>query len=176
MKKYKLLKDLPGCKAGNTLYLNSEDGDKSFVHAAGTGYEIPIKVLKDYSEWFEEIHEWPKSWEDIPNKTPSFCTTEFSNYKQEYSNVQVFLHHPSYKSIIARLKLEEIANEINGDWKPDWSKDATLKYHVCRNRNTLSISDARHYAKLIVFKTKEMAKFSLKKKKKLWEDYWMINK
>jgi len=167
MKKYKLLKDLPGCKAGAIFTTIPDNCEYTPVGAA-----FPKMCLASINntQWFEEVIEWPENWEELNIKT------EWGPVSPSYLCVRISKHHKSFKSILARLKLEELAKEMNGDWNPDWSKDATLKYHVCRNRNTLSISDARHYAELIVFKTKEMAKFSLKHHKKLWEDYWMINK
>ena len=170
MKKYKLLKEIPGCKVGDILYVNEEDGEGSFVHTAvvGTGYVLPIKVLEDYKEYFEEIFEWPKSWEDVQD-----CTLwSWANNQLLFINP----NHPLYKSIVARLKLEEIAKEMNGDWVPDWSDSDMFKYTIVSNSKRLKITYNWRDPKLLVFKIKEMAEFSLEHHRKLWEDYWMINK
>lgn len=170
MKKYKLLKEIPGCKIGDTIYVNEEDGKGSFVHAAGTGYVLPIKVLEDYKEYFEEICEWPKNWEDLKLKSNGF-----NNGGQIIEQLGVHKMHPSYKSITARLKLEEIAKAMNGDdWKPRLGvKKFVVVYH---NLKKLHTTYTENISELISFKTRQMAVFSLNHHRELWEDYWMINK
>ena len=165
MKKYKLLKEIPGCKVGDIIYVNEEDNEGSFVHAAGTGYVLPIKVLEDYKEYFEEICEWPQSWEDIGCKDWRFAGEDYA--------ILVHDNHSSLKSITARLKLEAIAKAMNGDdWKPRFGvKKFVVVYH---NLKKLHTTYTENVPELISFKTREMAEFSLNHHRKLWEDYWMI--
>jgi hypothetical protein len=163
--KYKLLKDIPGYKAGSIVTII--DGETLF-YTCGSGYRISEKIIKNHPEWFEEVVDWPKKWENVKLASNGFDTIGWTD------RLSIFSHHPSYKSILARLKLEAIAKQMNDGRVPDWT-DSKSKYFVYYHNEKLVISSARGTKELIVFKTREMAEFSLEHHRELWEDYWMIN-
>jgi hypothetical protein len=165
MKKYKLLKDLPTNKAG-TIFTTTDNHEYTPV---GDAYPKISLLSMGNLEWFEEVFEWPKSWEDVQD-----CNSLWSWAKNQLLFINP--HRLSYNSIVARLKLEEIAKEMNGDWEPDWSDSDMFKYTIVSNSKRLKITYNWRDPKLLVFKTKEMAEFSLNHHRELWEDYWMINK
>ena len=58
-------------------------------------------------------------------------------------------------------KLLEVAEYINGDWKPDWNNQEQLKYIICYNNESKQFgSDFYSYTSMtpIVFSSKENAK------------------
>ena len=58
-------------------------------------------------------------------------------------------------------KLLEVAEYINGDWKPDWDNQEQLKYIICSNNEKKQFgSDFYSYTSMtpIVFSSKENAK------------------
>lgn len=163
--KYKLLKDIPGYKAGSTVTI--VNGEAFFDSSGDSGYGMSEKIIKEHPEWFEEVEKWPKRWENV-----RFASYGFDTFGQP--PLRVYSHHSSYKSIVARLKLEAIAKQMNDGWEPDWAA-SEYKYFVYLQGKNLNISNTWTNKTHIVFKTREMVKFSLEHHRKLWEDYWMIN-
>jgi hypothetical protein len=163
MKKYKLLKDLPTNKAG-TIFTTTDNHEYTPV---GDAYPKISLLSMGNLEWFEEVFEWPKSWEDVQD-----CNSLWSWAKNQLLFINP--HRLSYNSIVARLKLEEIAKEMNGNWKPRLGvKKFVVVYHQLQKLHT---TYTENLSEIISFKTKEMAEFSLNHHRELWEDYWMIYK
>lgn len=121
------------------------------------------------TEWFEDVSEpdWPESWDDVGCKSWRFAGEGYA--------ILVHDNHSSLKSITARLKLEEIASEMNEGWKPDWSSPSIKKYMISSQEVALKVNWCWAEKRHIAFKTKEMAEFSLKHHRQLWLDYWQID-
>lgn len=58
MKKYRLLKDLPWCKAGVIAYKESE----RHKYCIGEVLYVPDEYVQDKPEWFEEVEEEDYRW------------------------------------------------------------------------------------------------------------------
>ena len=61
MKKYRLLKDLPGISAGTIWNLEERKGYLGIVYPRLSS-EIEFRVVLD-TDWFEEVKPWPQ-WKD----------------------------------------------------------------------------------------------------------------
>lgn len=174
-RKFKLLKELPQCPVGTILTVDCEG---AWVHAAGTGFKIPIKVLEDYPEWFEEITELPKSWNDL-DKIPGYylkgsgCVDYTAMSRLKY----VFATEAQAKSALAFAQLSQLIKVMNDGWEPTFEDK---KHYIVSSNDTCRlhglIINWTYIIKHLPFKTRELAEFSLKHHRELWEDYWMISK
>jgi hypothetical protein len=204
---YKLLKDLPNYKAGHIVEFYKGDYDDSRVKA---GQKIPdvgfywrmsnnkdIELTKKYfchypvdtlPEWFEEIHHWPTSINDLEWQTGYVLieNVPFSEMKHN-GNLEhlstskgqhtVYATEKHARSAKAFAALSLLAREMNGDWTPDWNTDTCdQKFTVWRSHYDIYVLEQYDFFHPISFKTKEMAEFSLKHHKQLWEEYYMLLK
>ena len=169
MKKYKLLKDLPGIKAG-CIFTELDDKDKP-NHAVGSVLYAPSGLIcptfsefqiTSYPDFFEPVNEWPKTFEEL----------------QIGIEVKFILPAESKQldSIIAFTKLTHITKAINGKWVPDWDDNNEAKYTIIRAKNKLRIDCWRETFFHISFHSREAAEFSLEHHRELWEQYYMISK
>lgn len=122
---------------------------------------------------------YPKSWNDIKKIDGFYITEDSSIYSAKnvnilYINNNIFATQKQAKSALAFAQLSQLAKEMNGDWTPDWSTSNT-KYSINRNSLALYINSWSATFHLIVFKTKEMAEFSLKHHEQLWKDYYELD-
>jgi hypothetical protein len=143
MKTYRLLKDLPDWPKGSEISFD----DSGLI----LGYRP-----ESYPDFFEPIYKWPKSVDELGSNIKVNAMTE--KYK---------------KSAQAFIKLSQLADEINGDWIPDW-KDNNFKFTVQANRGGLCVDSYFTTRFNIVFKTNAAAEFSREHHRELWEQYYMM--
>ena len=116
--------------------------------------EIKIKIpegmeIDRENSTFECIKFKPKeiTYDDIQNKIMPYTDTVFTT--------------PMHKQkCITFRKLLEVANYLNGDWKPDWDNQVQCKYIICYNHETKQFgTDYYSYTSMtpIVFPSRENA-------------------
>lgn len=85
----------------------------------------------------------------------------YSDIRKKYNlsyNVPVSSQH--YNKVTIFRKLLEVADYLNGDWKPDWSNDTQSKYIISYNgiKETLFIQSCWYVTQgLVCFSSKENA-------------------
>ena len=116
--------------------------------------EIRIKVpegmeIDKENSTFECIKFRPKeiTYDDIQNKIMPYTNTVFTT--------------PMHKQkCITFRKLLEVADYLNGNWKPDWNNQEQLKYFICYNNESKQFrTDFYSYISIspIVFSSRENA-------------------
>lgn len=182
--RFVLLEDIPGAVKG-MIFNELADADKP-SHATSTrlfapmGHIVPAFSLDQIKneKWFKELPNWPKSWKELKeisgyyvdiNSEPEYCSSLIA----ENSNKSTFTTEKFIKHSIAEAQLSQIAKAMNGDWEPDWTEESD-KYVIDRYKNNLKIGVYLYAYYPIVFKTEEMAEFSLEHHYDLWRDYWML--
>ena len=115
--------------------------------------EIRIQVpegmeIDEENSTFECIKFKPKklTYYDISKKLP-YNSTVHTNVKYQ-------------QKCITFRKLLEVADYLNGDWKPDWSNQEQCKYLLCYNHSTKQFgSDFYSYTSKtpIIFSSRENA-------------------
>lgn len=170
MANYKLLKSLPGIEAGD-------------IRSEGEWKEETNRNPKDYPDWFGEIKaEWPKSWYELreikgyyiglaSSIVPSIGDEEMKTFA---SNRNIFQTAAHSESALAFAQLSQIAKRMNDGFAKDWSNSRSACWTIFRHANKLIIGDFNQSFCHIYFATEEMAEFSLKNHRELWEKYWMI--
>ena len=117
--------------------------------------EIKIKVPEGM-----EIDKENSTFECIKFKPKIVTYDDVAKIVIPYTQiVNTTLRHQS-KCITFR-KLLEVAEYINGDWKPDWDNQEQLKYIICYNNESKQFgSDYYSYTSMtpIVFPSEENAK------------------
>lgn len=89
----------------------------------------------------------------------------------------IYSNDKQAKSALAFAQLSQLAKAMNGDWESDWKNTDEDKYTIqsrCDSSFLLRIECRNVTMSHITFKTEELAEFSLKHHRELWEDYWMI--
>ncbi len=122
---------------------------------------------------------YPKSWNDL-ERLDGFFIDDASNinnlddFKTYNDTKNIFATRKQAKSALAFAQLSQLAKEMNGDWVANWD-DNNIKFVIARSSEKLYIEQwcAKFYS--IVFKTKEMAEFSLKHHEQLWKDYYELD-
>jgi len=135
-------------------------------------------ALDNFSEADLKEPNWPKSWEDLGEIEGCFIDGNSKNWlsfptsNATYKNIPPT--SPDCESILAFCQLRQLAERMNEGWQPNiYDRGFTVNYHD--NFNSLAAGKCfRHTRELMVFKTIQMAEFSLKHHKDLWEKYWKV--
>lgn len=185
MKRYKLLKDLAGLKAGSTLYLN-ELGN--LVAEDKTTIVFLANFIHYYnildSDWLEEIPEEYKRWRAEKHGSYYFI----SDNGVVYDSLE--LYHPTddYRRSIGNYFKTEAEAEKAADWlkafttlrddtkgfKPNWKDGSQLRWGVEYNYDTNRLSTYLTFGiqnGVIYFATKDDALDSIKKHERQWLTY-----
>ena len=204
MRKFKLLKDLPGVPAGTVLIKNDGNNSLHLDNAAETVLPISLvgKVVylsamgiftSDSSEWLEEIELDYKRWRagfekpyfylnhdaKVLSSHEDYCSVDddrhrYGNYFQTEEEAQA---HADYLEALAVVR-----DDAKG-FKPDWADDRQSKYYVCylHEREGLCLFDdvIRRHADngvfgLPYFETQEDAKASIEKHGEEWKTIFGI--
>ncbi len=123
---------------------------------------------------------YPKSFKDIGKIDGYFIEINalivdiYNLNSNKFANKNVFATEKQAKSALAFAQLSQLAKEMNGDWIANWDNN-NVKFVIVRSSEKLYIEQwcAKFYS--IVFKTKEMAEFSLKHHEQLWKDYYELD-
>ena len=183
IKKYKLLKDIPGAKAG-TIFGPLADEDKP-GHAKKLAMYAPVgdicpsfiaREISNNQEWFELIKEWPKKICELDKIEGYFIHSSGTIVKDTMPGVNTLPTEAHAKSALAFAQLSQLAKEMNGDWVPNWADENQIKFIIIRKHNLLVVDGIFETFFNISFHSREMAEFSLKYHLELWEQYYMLTK
>ena len=140
------------------------------------------------------VNEYPKSWEDL-KKIDGWYINDDSKISK-ITNCQAINEYTDLcftkkqcESILAFAQLTQLHAEIikiynkenNCDWKPVYSTTKLFDTHhktdlfvVVRGLNKIEVNVRSTMYHHLVFSTRELAEFSAKHHKKLWEQYYEI--
>ena len=115
--------------------------------------EISIQVPEGM-----EIDRKNSTFECIKFKSKDLTYQEISKKFQPY-NYSVSTNAKNLSKLITFRQLLEVADYLNGDWKPDWTNDTQYKYIISYNSKTrtLFIQNYWYNPGVICFSSKEKA-------------------
>lgn len=111
-----------------------------------------------------EIDRENSTFECIKFKPKELTYQEIAKKFQPY-NSSVCTNGDHLSKLITFRKLHEVADYLNGDWKPDWSNDTQSKYIISYNgiKETLFIQSCWYVTQgLVCFSSKENALKAIK--------------
>ena len=110
-----------------------------------------------------EIDRENSTFECIKFKPKELTYQEISKKFQPY-NYSVSTNAKNLSKLITFRKLLEIADYLNGDWKPDWTNDTQYKYIISYNSKTRTffIQNYWYNPGVICFSSKEKALKAIK--------------
>ena len=198
MKRYKLLKDLPGVKAGTTLRTGEQVYNELYNDDDGrpTGYRLipngdisgenPL-LHSPASDWLEEIPEGYKRWrtkeggqywfvEDdggVANDCDDWVTDdrryEFGNYFKTKEEAQ---------KASDWLKAFTILRDDTKGFKPDWEdpdqKVWTVRYDRCGGKLVIDFFIQWDFGSVISFATKADAEASIENHERQWLTFFNV--
>ena len=195
MKKYKLLKDLPGLEVGQeieiekVILLSNPPQDRLYVYHNGRMVSpelttIILSVIED-EEWFEEILEEveaPQSWADLggvngysidPNRGVVPCEPSCSTQDQRYKNV--FATEDQAKSALAMAQLSQLMKHpaYHGDWKPKFGSGGDA-YVITFIGGQVDTGFSHDMAYFLAFKSEEIRDKFLENHRDLIEEYFLM--
>ena len=106
-----------------------------------------------------EIDRENSTFECIKFKPKELTYQEIAKKFQPY-NSSVCTNTDNLSKLITFRKLLEVADYLNGDWKPDWGNDTQYKYTISYNgiKETLFIQSCWYVTQgLVCFSSKENA-------------------
>lgn len=182
MKKYELLVDIPGCKAGTHFTLvpanNCVSGiqEDQYSPMDSTLPIMPQSAIND-RRFFKLIEEWPKTRKEVIYPG-GYCFTTSYPYVifERADSIDHYATEAQAKAALAFAKLSIIVDKMNNGWQPDWNKSTESKYTVgMTTMRGLVIYTHYGIPQQIVFKSAEAAQFSRTHHRELWEDYLMLS-
>ena len=110
-----------------------------------------------------EIDRENSTFECIKFKLKDLTYQEISKKFQPY-NYSVSTNAKNLSKLITFKKLLEVADYLNGDWKPDWTNDTQYKYIISYNSKirTFFIQNYWYNPGVICFSSKEKALKAIK--------------
>ena len=110
-----------------------------------------------------EIDRENSTFECIKFKLKDLTYQEISKKFQLY-NYSVSTNAKNLSKLITFKKLLEVADYLNGDWKPDWTNDTQYKYIISYNSKirTFFIQNYWYNPGVICFSSKEKALKAIK--------------
>ena len=134
-------------------------------------------ALDNFSEADLKEPNWPKSWEDLGDIEGCFIDGNSKNWilfsTSDAKNRNIAPTSADCESILAFCQLRQLAERMNDGWEQsEDNRGYTVNYIF--DKGLRSIIASSSYKELIVFKTIQMAEFSLKHHKELWEKYWKV--
>lgn len=189
MKRYKLLKDLAGLKAGSTLYLN-ELGN--LVAEDKTTIVFLANFIHHYnlldSGWFEEIPEEYKRWRgwfgdtyylvtdalSVDEETEQGCALD----ERLYAAGNYFKTEEEAQKAADWLKAFAILRDDTKGFKPDWGDAGQKKWCVrndrCGGKLVVDFFIQWDFGSVIFFPTKADAEASTKNHKQEWLTFFGV--
>ena len=139
-------------------------------------------ALDNFSESDLKEANWPKSWEELDRITGFFNFADATifnakNCKADKGNKTVAPTEADCESILAFCQLRQLSERMNMGWEASKrNRGYTVGYQWPSSTGSglHSTIASKFYKELIVFKTREMADFSLNHHKELWEKYWKV--
>ena len=110
-----------------------------------------------------EIDRKNSTFECIKFKSKDLTYQEISKKFQPY-NYSVSTNAKNLSKLITFRQLLEVADYLNGDWKPDWTNDTQYKYIISYNSKTRTffIQNYWYNPGVICFSSKEKALKAIK--------------
>lgn len=110
-----------------------------------------------------EIDRENSTFECIKFKSKDLTYQEISKKFQPY-NYSVSTNAKNLSKLLIIRQLLEVADYLNGDWKPDWTNDTQYKYIISYNSKTrtLFIQNYWYNPGVICFSSKEKALKAIK--------------
>ena len=192
MKRYKLLKDLPFAKAGETFGLH-RGGIKDYItlfKGDEEVYTIQVgeNVSEMFDEWFEEVKEpeLPKEFFYIVRgkigKVEYLTFSLNEDTKQEYRNIieeeksvgNYFETKEEAEKYLAYLKAKAVIKEDTKGFKPNWNNEGEKKFFGSWNFQRKEVYWNYEYINKYVeiyFKTNEDIEESFEKHPNEWKTY-----
>lgn len=185
--KYRLLKDLPWCSAGEIF--ERKDDKFTLPHAP----DLYTSDIRNIDEWFEKVKELTINdidWNFDPQTGDACYFTGGTGVVSCYTHDEIYGNADG--AIGSRFRTKEEA-EAYREWlkavvelrrsscfKPDWNDGNQLKYYVAycevdRMLNT-TFSYTWNNGILVYYETDEDAKQSIKDHKGAWLTYFGVNK
>ena len=182
MKRYKLLKDLAGLKAGSTLYLN-ELGN--LVAEDKTTIVFLANFIHHYSlldsDWLEEIPEEYKRWRAEKHGSYYFISDNgvvydslelyFSTDDYRYSIGNYFKTEAEAGKAVNWLKAFTTLRDDTKGFKPNWNDPEQEKWFVFYDhvsKHLWSWLDLTYQDKNLYFASEDEANDSIKKHERQW--------
>lgn len=186
MKRYKLLKDLAGLKAGSTLYLN-ELGN--LVAEDKTTIVFLANFIHHYrlldSDWFEEIPEGYKRWRAKKGELYWYVRSDGGVVYDHEIKIDVdddhyelgnyFKTEEEAQKAADWLKAFAILRDDTKGFKSDWKDGSQLRWGVGYNYGTNRLSvylTFRVQEGVIYFATQDDAEESIKAHERQWKIYY----
>lgn len=192
MTKYKLLKDLPWCKAGEIF--ERKDDKFTLLHAP----DLYTSNIKNVDEWFEKVKQLTINdidWNYIPKKGESYYYVMDNDYAI-YNGIagrEIYDADSLDKAMILVgncFKTEEEAKAYaewlkavaelrrSSDFKPDWSDSSKSKFYVVCNAKykelSVDFSNFWNHEALVYYQTGQGAQNSIKDHKQAWLTYFGV--
>src|SRR6056297_3261255 len=136
-------------------------------------------ALDNFSESDLTEPNWPpKRYEDLGYVEGCFIDGSSKNWisfsTSDAKNRNIAPTSADCESILAFCQLRQLAERMNEGWEPSiYDRGFTVNYHDKFN-SLAAVKCFRVTRELIFFQTEEMAEFSLKHHKELWEKYWKV--
>lgn len=138
---------------------NKEEISCSSLKPLNRNADILNKILDDSRIEIQkkndfELPEYLKSYGDYQDYLYELCI----NAKDKFNNFLDVIHD---KKIYATIKLQYIADQLNGDWKPDWNKRTPDKWYLGYDYKTEEFSyqfSIYYNSGHVYFKSEEIAK------------------
>ncbi len=129
MKQYRLLKDIPFAKAGDTVEMWS-DGIMAFTNHPNLP-RFNKKDIRMFPLWFEEVEE-PKQTYYIDSLGGWVSKLELTNFPTLIENLKAignyFETREEAEKYLAYLKAKTIIKEDAKGFKPNWNDNSEIKY------------------------------------------------
>lgn len=122
----------------------------------------------------------PKTWESLDQISGYWITEDASLqwadrvFPSHKCSQMIYSNDKQAKSALAFAQLSQLAKVINNGWESSWDGEMegwTVEYHTTKKLCVDVYWWKKHH---IVFKTEELANWSLEHHRQLWEDYWMV--
>lgn len=176
MKKYKLLKDIPFAKAGDTVEMWS-DGIMAFTNHPNLP-RFNKKDIRMFPLWFEEVKE-PKQTYYIDSLGGWVSKLELTNFPTLIENLKAIGNYFETKEeaekYLEYLKAKAVIKEDTKGFKPDWNNEDENRYRGCWDFKKGTTSWMYEYGtfkeSLIFFKSVEDIKESLNNHPEEWKTY-----
>lgn len=185
-KRYKLLKDLPWCKAGVIYTLRSDNK----LFAANLPY-IHVVNINKFSEWFEEVKQptindidW--NFEPKPGDI-CHCVDNAGNIlrwtrdaDEEATEVALGNCFRTKQEAEVYAKWLKAVAELrrSSDFKPDWNNRSESKFYVVYNAKykefSVDFSNFWNHGTLVYYQTGQAAQNSIKNHEQAWLTYFGV--
>lgn len=198
MKRYKLLKDLPGIKAGNVLFIEGTWGNLYIDNGhSPTGYQITeagriatggmLIQSVAMADWLEEIPEEYKRWRAERGETYYHISDDGEVYDdtEEYHSLDggcylignYFKTREEAEKAVEWLKAFAILRDDTKGFKPDWRSELQYKWYVYYSHSEKELAASwiwTQQEEVLYFASAGDAEASIKNHEREWLTYFGV--